>query len=154
MLPDVDIGHTGYVNENVRRERFSRNFPFLVWDHETNPDRKLGKFLWFRDIIHRMRWCQTNNQMMEAVGLAKEAEAYYSENWRLMATFGQGTFQAIEYLAEARALLNIGTEVTFGLKLDDRDCTIKGRFTDTVEITRVIKQILDPEFKRRGSKYF
>jgi len=154
MPPDLDIGHVGYVNENVRRARFERNFPFLCWDHAENPDRKLGKFLWFRDIIHRMRWHHSKKEMKEAIGLAQEAEAYYNSEWKLMATFGQGTFQAIEYLAEARAILGIGTEVTFGLKLDDRDCTIRGRFTNTREMTRIIKQILDPEFKRRGSKYY
>ena len=154
MPQDVDLGHTGYVNEGVRKARFERNFPFLCWDHEDNPDRKLGKFLWFRDIVHRMRWAGANEQMKDSVELAKEADTYYNANWRDMATFGQGTFQAIEYLAEARSILGIGTEVQFGLKLDDRDCTIKGRFINTGEMTRIIKQILDPEFKRRGSKYY
>ncbi len=154
MLNDVDLGHTGYVNEEVRKERFARNFPFLCWDHAENPDRKLGKFLWFRDIIHRMRWHATRNEVEEAIALAKEAEAYYTEQWKFMATFGQGTFQAIEYLAEARSVLKIGTEMTFGIRMDDRDCTIKGRFTSADEITRIVKQILDPEFKRRGSKYY
>lgn len=151
---DLDLGHTGYVNEGVRKERFGRNFPFLVWDHVSNPDRKLGKFLWFRDIVHRMRWNVADGNMPAAIALAREAEDYYNEHWRLMATFGQGTFQAIEYLAEARKVLNKGTDAMFGIKLDDRECTIKGRFTSTTEITRIVHQILDPEFKRRGSRYY
>jgi len=154
MISDVDLGHTGYVNEDVRRSRFNRNFPFLVWDHETNPDRKLGKYLWFRDIIHRMRWCQQQNDMGNALTLAKEAETYYNDNWRAMATFGTGTFQAIQYLGEARKLLGVGTPIKLGLVLDDRNCELEGLFTSTDEIARVLKQILDPEFKRRGSKYY
>ena len=154
MLTDVDLGHVGYVNEDVRKQRFSRNFPFLVWDHEERPDRKLGKFLWFRDIVHRMRWLSANGQVNDALALAHEAEEHYNANWRDMATFGTGTFQAIEYLAEARKLLGIGTEMEVGIRLDDRDCSLKGRFINTEEINRVLKQILDPEFKRRGSRYY
>jgi hypothetical protein len=154
MLSDVDLGHTGYVNEDVRRDRFNRNFPFLVWDHTENPDRRLGKYLWFRDIIHRMRWAQQMGDMKVALALANEGEKYYNDNWKDMATFGTGTFQAIQYLAEARKILNKGTPVKFGLMLDDRNCEIEGLFLNTEEITRVVKQILDPEFKRRGSKYF
>ena len=47
-----------------------------------------------------------------------------------------------------------GTPVKFGLMLDDRNCEIEGLFLNTDEITRVVKQILDPEFKRRGSRYY
>jgi len=154
MLTDVDLGHTGYVNEDVRRDRFNRNFPFLLWDHDENPDRRLGKYLWFRDIIHRMRWCEQEKNMNGAITLANDAEKYYNDNWRDMATFGTGTFQAIQYLAEARKLLKKGTPVKFGLMLDDRNCEIEGLFLNTDEITRVVKQILDPEFKRRGSEYY
>lgn len=153
MLTDTDLGHTGYVNEEVRRDRFNRNFPFLVWDHEEDPDRRLGKFLWFRDIIHRMRWYQQSDPDL-AVALAHEAEEYYSDNWRDMSSFGTGTFQAIEYLAEARKILGTGTDIEVGVRLDDRDCMLKGRFTSTDEISRVLKMILEPEIKRRGSKYF
>jgi len=153
MLTDVDLGHTGYVNEDIRKDRFHRNFPFLVWDHETN-DRKLGKFLWFRDIIHRMRWAHADNQMEAALKLANEGNEYYNENWKDMATFGSGTFQAIEYLSEIRKLLGTGMEVELGLSLDDRNCVLKGRFLDTDELMRVVKQILDPEFEQRRSKYF
>jgi len=154
QLPNVDLGHTGYKNEDVRKERFNRNFPFLVWDHKVNPERRLGKFLWFRDIIHRMRFYQQGNNMDAALGLAEEAEKYYTENWKFMASFGTGTFQSLEYLSEARKLLNIGMDVEVTLQLDDRQCIMKGRFKNTEEINRVQKQILDSEFKRRESKYF
>ncbi len=154
MLPNVDLGHTGYKNENIRKERFNRNFPFLVWDHKVNPDRRLGKFLWFRDIVHRMRFHQQENDMDRTLGLAEEAEKYYTENWKFMASFGTGTFQAIEYLAEARKLLNIGMDVEVIIRLENREAILKGRFRSTEEINRIQKQILDSEFKRRESKYY
>ncbi len=154
MLTDVDLGHTGYVNEGVRKDRFARNWPFLVWDHATNPERRLGKYLWFRDIIHRMRWATAEGANEAAVGLANEAEKYYNDNWKLMATFGMGTFQAIQYLAEARKVLQKGTPMKVSIVMDDRNCELEGLWLSTDELTRVLKQILDPEFKRRGSKYY
>jgi glycosyltransferase involved in cell wall biosynthesis/2-polyprenyl-3-methyl-5-hydroxy-6-metoxy-1,4-benzoquinol methylase len=154
MLPNIDLGHTGYVNEDVRRDRFNRNFPFLLWDHRENPDRRLGKFLWFRDIIHRMRFYQQDNNQQAVIGLAQEAEQYYNDNWVDMASFGQGTFQSLEYLAESRKVLGIGTEVEVALRLDDRNCAIRGRFKSTKEINRILDQILDCEFQRRESKYY
>jgi len=154
QLPNVDLGHTGYKNEEVRRDRFNRNFPFLVWDHKVNPERRLGKFLWFRDIIHRMRFYHQGGNMDAALGLAEEAEKYYNDNWKFMASFGTGTFQSLEYLAEARKILNVGMDVEVVIRLDDREAALKGRFKSTEEINRVQKQILDSEFKRRESKYF
>jgi len=154
MLPNIDLGHTGYVNEETRRDRFNRNFPFLVWDHRDNPDRRLGKFLWFRDIIHRMRFYQQENRHQDVFALAQEAEEYYNDNWVDMASFGQGTFQSLEYLAESRKILGIGTEIEVAVRLDDRNCAIKGRFKSSEEVNRILDQILDGEFQRRESRYY
>jgi hypothetical protein len=54
LLPDVDVAHTGYQNEAVRKGRFERNWPFLEWEHKEGGDRKLNHFLWLRDLIHRI----------------------------------------------------------------------------------------------------
>lgn len=155
MPPDIDLGHVGYVNEGVRQNRFQRNWPFLCWDHETDPERKLHKFLWFRDIIHRMRWVLNEGNREGAIALAREAETYYDDNWKDMASFGMGTLQAIQYLSEARKFLGRGTAVKVDIQIDEnQSATIEGHFVNSDEITRVVKQMLDPEFKRRGSKYF
>lgn len=49
-LPAIAIGHYGYTDEGVRRDRFQRNIELLLRDREQNPERKLGKFLWLRDL--------------------------------------------------------------------------------------------------------
>jgi hypothetical protein len=87
LLPDVDIGHPGYVNEAVRQARFHRNLPFLHWDHQDNPDRKLHKFLWLRDLIHTMRFERDEKKRR---ALAEEARSWYNEHREDMATFGPG----------------------------------------------------------------
>jgi len=152
LLPDVDIGHSGYVNEDVRRDRFFRNFPFLEWDHQTEGnDRKLHKFLWLRDILHRARFSRDNN---EKVALAKEAVAYYNEHQDEMGAFGPGTFLSIQYVAEAYAILNIGVPLQVAISLEDRSATINGRFESYEQLEKILRQLFEPEFKDRCSRYW
>lgn len=51
VLSDVNIAHTGYLTETVRKDRFARNYPLLQKDCEKYPDRKLQKSLLMRDKI-------------------------------------------------------------------------------------------------------
>jgi SAM-dependent methyltransferase/glycosyltransferase involved in cell wall biosynthesis len=155
MLPDIDIGHPGYVNEATRRARFLRNFPFLEWDHETGGDRKLHKFLWFRDIIHRMRFKMMENATVPVVrGLAEEAIAYYNANVEDMSAFGPGIYMSVAYLSEAYKVLGRGVFMKFALGFDDRGTQLEGVFESPEQFYRVIKQLIDPEFKDRQSKYY
>lgn len=50
LIHDVDIAHEGYTTDVIRRKRFERNLPLIQRDREKNPERKLGKFLWLRDL--------------------------------------------------------------------------------------------------------
>lgn len=151
LLPDVDIGHPGYVNESVRQGRFFRNFPFLEWEHEEGGDRKLHKFLWFRDIIHRMRFAQDPN---EKVKLAQEGVEWYNANQADMATFGPGMFMALGYLAEANTILGVGVPLRVAVTLDDRNATLEGRFESYEQVEKVFAQLLKDEFKERTSRYY
>lgn len=159
LLEDVDIGHTGYVNEGVRQERFKRNYPFLEWDHKQIaagevPERKLHHFLWFRDIVHIMRYAVQSNQPEAAKQKAQEAVDYYNTYWKEMATFGPGLYMSLAYLSEAYAFLGRGVEVRLQLALDDRSATIAGRFENLDQLQRIIDQMLKPEFEDRNSRYY
>lgn len=50
MRDDVQLCHSGYVTEEVRRRRYQRNMPLLVKDLALNPKRTLNKFLYMRDV--------------------------------------------------------------------------------------------------------
>lgn len=154
MPMDVHIGHTGYQNENVRRGRFERNFPFLVWDHHVNPDRKLHKYLWFRDIVHRMRYFHLANNRQASRALAEEAIRYYNENVEILAGFGAGSFQSITYRNEALQYLGRGVPLQMTVQLDDRQAPIAGVFESYEEAERMLGAMLKPEFERRRSKYY
>lgn len=51
---DVQLLHSGYVDEPTRRARFMRNYPLMVKDLQENPGRKLNKFLMLRDVAQSL----------------------------------------------------------------------------------------------------
>lgn len=156
LLPDVDISHVGYKDENVRRARFARNFPFLEWDHQ-KPDseqRPLHHFLWFRDQIHLMRFALQQKNIDLAVKYAKSAVEYYDKYWKEMLSFGSGLSMSTEYLGEAYSVLNIGVPMEVTVKLDDKLATLKGRFKSSEQINRLFSYLTDEEFKHRTDKYY
>lgn len=155
LLPDVDIGHTGYANEEVRRTRFARNFPFLKWDHDDHPERRLHPFLWFRDIIHRVRYHLMEEDKEKAFHLAKEGIEYYNEHWKEMSSFGPGTFQALEYVAELNRYMDKGLGVNITLALEDgKSLQFNTKSDNYEELERVLKEVLTPEYERRNSRYY
>lgn len=154
LLPDVDLGHTGYRNETTRRGRFGRNLPFLEWDRQVNPDRKLGKFLWLRDLIHQMRYAAAGGHREAALGFAREAVAFYDAYWQDMLHFGNGLTAALQYVSEARQLLGIGRPVGVQISLGDgRNMTLEGVIDDVEQINRLIAHALKPELELAASRY-
>ncbi len=56
-LADVQIAHTGYLHESVRRDKaLTRNLPLLVRDQQRFPERELGKLLVLRDYANLALW--------------------------------------------------------------------------------------------------
>lgn len=159
ILPHTDIGHIGYENEMVRRRRFDRNYPFLLWEHTEvlegkAPARRLHHFLWFRDIIHRMRYAEQFGDTNMRVALAHEAIDYFNQNREYMGHFGGGIQNALLYLKEARKVLGEGMDlqVTFDLG-DNLKAGLEGCFLDYEELEGIIRNILEPEFQARTSRY-
>lgn len=154
LLPNIDIGHPGYTNEAVRKSRFDRNFPFLQWDHEVNSNRKLHKFLWFRDCVHRMRFEMQRNNTEKAIELAKEAKAYYNAHQDDMGVFGPGMFYSLQHILEINGLLGVGVPMEVTVKFDDRSAALTSRFESYESLEKVFKQLIEPEFRERTSKYY
>ncbi len=154
ILGDVDIGHTGYVNEGVRRNRFSRNYPLLQWDRQVNPDRKLGKYLWLRDIIHMMRYSAEQRDVQGARLLAEEAVQFYSDNWAGLDDAGMGGMNALQYVSEARGMLNKGLPVSVAVSINNEQMTLEGVFESGKSIADLIEQALQTKFDQRDSGYW
>lgn len=154
ILPDVDIGHHGYVNEQVRRNRFQRNWPFMLWDHEVNADRKIGKFLWLRDIVHRMRYMADSKNINQARLLAREAIDYYNQNWEKWDAAGQGGDSALSYYSEAKSLIGEGYDVDFAANFEGYQAQVKGRFDSEEQLGEFVKNLFKDHYARRSSKYW
>ena len=56
VLGDVSIAHNGYMNNQIRKQRFNRNFELMKRDREKNPTRVLGKSLWVRDLAQSIKF--------------------------------------------------------------------------------------------------
>ena len=157
MLPNVDLGHVGYVNEQVRKSRFARNFAFLEWDHVQPPggkQRKLHHFLWFRDIVHRLRLAIQQRDLEGARKLAEEGVTYYNAHWEEMLTFGQGLVMSLAYISEIRNYMAKGTPLKIAVQFEDRAATFEGRFEDYAEVERMFKKVVADELKDRNSRYY
>jgi precorrin-6B methylase 2/glycosyltransferase involved in cell wall biosynthesis len=154
MLPDVDLGHTGYVNEDVRRARFGRNFPLLEWDRKAHPNRRLGHYLWLRDIIHRMRYFHEQGIYQEARRLADEGVDFYRAKWEDFDAFGMGGINSLAYYGEALAYLGRGVPITIQMTVDGNPAGFQGVFEDAAEAARIIERSLKPEFDKRKSGYW
>jgi 2-polyprenyl-3-methyl-5-hydroxy-6-metoxy-1,4-benzoquinol methylase/glycosyltransferase involved in cell wall biosynthesis len=62
QVSDVQIAHTGYLHEAMRRDKaLNRNLPLLVRDQKVFPDRVLGKLLVLRDHANLALWGKEGN---------------------------------------------------------------------------------------------
>lgn len=157
VLPNIDIGHTGYVNEMVRRERFDRNFPLLEWDQKVYPERRLGKYLWLRDMIHRVRLLAQSKRPTEARQLAQEAINFFKEHQDSFDGVGAGSIagnNALAYYSEAMAFLGKGHEITISMQMDGQQTAYTGIFSSAEEAMALGKKALEAELKKRDSGYW
>ncbi len=162
LIQDADIGHTGYVNEGTRRSRFERNFPLLEWDIKANPERRLGKFLWLRDIVHRMRYYQERGDGETSTNLAQEGIDWYEKHREDMDSFGNGTGQSFTYYGECLALMGRGLGFEVLIKMTDptnpkagsRNASFQGVSDDPKAVSAVLEKMIKGEIEKRGSKYW
>lgn len=154
LLPDLDISHMGYENEEVRQGRFWRNFPFLEWDREVNPNRDLGVYLWLRDIIHRMRHEHQVGNFPAAQTLAGEAIDFYDKNWESTLKFGEGMNLSVAYVGEAMRYLGRGLDMSVTVQLGQNQIQLQGCVEDARTITRVVDNVVNKELDKRKSGYW
>lgn len=62
QLDAVQLAHTGYLVEGIRRNKMvHRNFPLLLRDKERFPQRRLGKVLILRDLVNLADYAAAGN---------------------------------------------------------------------------------------------
>lgn len=155
VLSDMDIGHTGYVNEQVRMSRFSRNYPLLEWDRELFPERKIGGYLWLRDMMHRVHILDQMGDKKQAIQLAEEAIQFYRSNIEDWGGVGGGMNQnsALAYYSSALEYLQLGAVVSITMAFEGQEANYVGRFLDTEEALNLATKGLKEQFELVNNRY-
>lgn len=156
VIDNIDIGHTGYVNEIARFNRFGRNYPLLKWDQEVYPERKLGRFLWLRDMIHRIRMMEQQGNKFEARRIAEEAIEFFNDRVKGLDGIGgnAGGNTAIAYYGEALKVLGRGHTVAIQVQLEEQVAQYVGVFESGEDAFDLAIKAINDEIKKRKSGYW
>lgn len=161
IVNDFGIMHFGYATENIRRERFKRNWPLMVEDYKKNPMRSLGQFLWLRDLAHMCKYTMERQGQMtpEIRGWASEAIAMWEtvlsgRNLRMIADSLQYYSEAVSYLTNGN-----GIEYTADFKVRKGAVTptipaMRGYFLNSDHIRKFADIITNESVKIYEEKYF
>ena len=105
IVGEIGVAHVGYLTENIRRDRFKRNYPLLLEDERRYPDRLLQKYMRMRDNIQLAQSELSGNggkvtaQIRE---LCKKTAALYREHF-----LGKSCYVGLDPNAYYSAALNI-----------------------------------------------
>jgi glycosyltransferase involved in cell wall biosynthesis/SAM-dependent methyltransferase len=156
VISDVNIAHTGYLSENVRRQRFGRNAPLVRMDQETYPDRLLQKHFVIRDmcLLNRYQYQGNGGQVnAEMAQRAREACAMYKEHFHIQTKLVG--IDTLKYYTECLVLLGEGLDVSFDLNVnrDGIGDVINGhgthaRFASAAEAIEEITHRTEQKFER------
>ena len=116
VISDVHIAHVGYLNEGIRRKRFSRNNPLMDLSRQKYPERLLNKFFTMRDkmLVVRYKLQQQGGRITPECKLeCQDVVDLYREHFR-----GKSTYmvdEARRYYSEACRVLGVGAEVVIAV---------------------------------------
>ena len=163
LISDLDIMHTGYATEEIRRKRFERNIDLMRRDREKYPDRLLGKFLWIRDLSLLCQYEIEHNgghvtqrmidQAQEAVHLWEEL--LNNKEHRLV-------LDSLEFYSKCVRILGGGFDLAMAVdtsKLNgglnpDRATNLQGHFRTREHADKLMKSVVDSKMDHYDSRYF
>ncbi len=126
QLHDVQIAHTGYLHEGIRRGKaLNRNLPLLVRDREVFPDRRLGLVLVLRDLVNQALWREEDAGRMTDVSkeLLSRAIACFEQHFM----DPTDKFHAIARPFYETALQRVATAIEVEFALGGAPGGLKGR---------------------------
>ena len=109
IVSDAWLSHEGYLCEQARRKRFVRNWPLMVADRQKYPQRRLGTFLWLRDLNHQMRYMLERSGRVLSPTIVEHAEEciqIFDEHF--VTKPDHSTLDALSYATLAMELLKQG----------------------------------------------
>ena len=158
-ITDTAIIHQGYLNEDIRRQRFVRNWPLLQRDRVKYPNRPLGQMLWLRDLAHLMRYRLEQNQ--QPADLARRIISFWHDTFAPTASL-QLMLEALPYYSEAVQYLHGQNAVEIKLSLlagkafvnNTGAKNIHGFFPDASAAREFLNRAVSSSLHDFNAKYF
>lgn len=166
LSENISIVHFGYINEEVRRKRFERNWPLMQKDREKYPERVLGEFLFLRDLLHIAKFDMQRNggKINDKVrGYAEQGLKIFDKLIEMKEL--RFVLESIQYAGEAARILKGGNVVVMQLAVGTRhviaDQSLKeiipekleGVFIDSETAKKVSSLLINDQFKPYEEKY-
>lgn len=165
VLQDISILHGGYTTESIRRGRFERNLPLLARDREDYPDRKLGKFLWVRDLAQSCMYESESNGGVVTDNMVKNAREgleLFEEILNEENIPARMLVDVLPYSNHCAAVLGNVFELVFKLSSSklggginiDVEAPIHGVFSSKESARKLMNKLLEERLLNYESKYF
>lgn len=165
VRPEVEFLHAGYVDEEVRRQRYRRNYPLVLRDFEKYPERKINWFLMLRDMAQGIVF--EREQMRGGIAqhhleTAKRGVDLYVKMVRNRGGHvgNRMLIDALPYYGACVETLGTGFTVDFklGVALDgapdlSANAQAQARFHDKAFYVEFLTGIIEEATAKYGSKY-
>lgn len=160
ILSDISIAHNGYSTEQIRRKRFHRNIGLLTKDREKYPDRKLGKYLWMRDLAQMCQYEHEQNGGVITPEMNERAKQGL-QLWEELLVDGQ-TRMLLDGLEFYSTLVKVtgggfNLDMQFGAALNGgqiQGTKVVGRFASRKHVNDLFQALLKERTEIYESKYF
>lgn len=153
---DVKFLHDGYVTEEIRRKRFTRNMPLLVRDIEKYPDRLLNKFLMIRDLAQGIAFGSSSGSVMKKD--AETAVKFFEELIDSEKPVTRLLIDSLQYYSLCVEILGTGFEAEMQFKTQRpplaTGTTIKGLFFNREHFMRLNNRLFKEATQQYEDKYF
>lgn len=159
---DVQFLHSGYVDEEVRRNRFKRNLPLLYRDLEKYPTRSLNRFLFLRDLAQQLMFEseQAGGHVLDGHheralhGVRLWEEILEKDPVRMVV-------DAVKYYSHCCVVLGQGFEASFNYEAKAPNCPplnaatqVNGHFFSRDHFSKLTNRVIEESTKHYESKYF
>lgn len=159
---DAQFLHSGYVDEEVRRQRYARNYPLLLRDIAKYPNRTLNLFLTIRDLAQGVMFSLETSGGMPSEGHLVQARKVVSmfEEMLERKLHVRMIVDAIEYYSMMLRLLGQGFEAETTLKFKKEpyndlsvSTQVRGVFRTRAVYDKLITRISEEATKHYESKH-
>ena len=161
LIESLTIAHHSYHDNDTRRSKFERNIELMARDREVNPERKLGKMLWVRDLFQMNQYelefngGRVNNNIIVR---ANEAVRMWRELLKQKDT--RLVLDSLPYYSQCVDMLGKDFEMSFAIGTakdtgsNEKIKNITSSFANKQDAYDFIQLMFDENYMNYDSKYY